>query len=69
MALTATADITHGLTTNTPINWQADVTAIIGGVGLLFAKDHDVTGGTQIQPTPAKVLVAQSIESQDAGVR
>ncbi len=30
---------------------MVDVTAIVSGVGLMFAKDHNVTGGTTVQPS------------------
>lgn len=47
--LTGIAGILHSLATGTPVNWQVDIAAIVAGFGLLFAKDHDVTGGTKPQ--------------------
>jgi hypothetical protein len=47
---TAIGDITHSISTHTPINWNVDVPAIIGGVGLIAAKDgstHSTT--TEVQ--------------------
>lgn len=54
MILTALGDVTHSLSTNTPINWNVDVGAIVGGIGLVFAKDAST------QPTVAEVQVATS---------
>ena len=38
------ADICNGLYHNTLPNWSVDFAAITGGIGLLFAKDSNVTG-------------------------
>lgn len=45
---TALVDIISNYTTGTPekINWTVDIPVIITGLGLLFAKDSNVTGGT-----------------------
>lgn len=69
MILGALSDIVHGLSASVAINWQADITAIIGGIGLLCAKDSNVTGGTVMQPTPAPVLVQEAAENARAGVK
>jgi hypothetical protein len=69
MVLAPLSDIVHGLTTNgATIQWQLDVTGIIGGVGLLFAKDGNVTGGSVMQPTPPATLIAKANEQTDAGL-
>lgn len=69
MVLTGLTDIVHGFSTDaSTIKWEMDIGLIIGGLGLLFAKDHDVTGGTKIQATSPEVLVNQLIEEQDAGI-
>lgn len=43
------------------------ITSILGGVGLLFAKDKNVTGGTVINPTNDSSVVATSTKV-DKGV-
>ena len=43
MILTALGDIAHALSTGQMPNLQVDVAAITGGVGLVFAKDHNVS--------------------------
>lgn len=37
--LTAGADILHSVSTGQAINWNVDLPAILGGIGLLTAKD------------------------------
>lgn len=37
--LTAGGDIIHSISTGTPVNWNVDIPAIIGGIGLIAAKD------------------------------
>lgn len=70
MILAGLGDIVHGLSTDpASIKWQGDITAVIGGLGLMFAKDGNVTGGTVMQPTPPATLVAQVAEKKDAGVQ
>ena len=49
MIFSALSDILHGLTAGTPINWQIALTALAGGIGLLTAKDANVTGGSKQQ--------------------
>lgn len=50
MIFTVLADVLHGLTTQgANINWQVDFTALVTGIGLLAAKDSNVTGGTKAQ--------------------
>lgn len=66
--LAALADISHGLAAGVPINWQADITGLIAGAGLLFAKDGNVTGGTKMQASSPEVLAEKSIENKNAGV-
>lgn len=69
MVLTGLADIVRGLTSDvSAIHWEADIVAITGGLGLLFAKDGNVTGGSVVQPTPVETLVQKAVEKADAGV-
>lgn len=35
----AIGDITHSITAHQPVNWNVDVPALCGGIGLLLAKD------------------------------
>jgi hypothetical protein len=44
--LTALIDIATGLINGTVVNWTVDIAAITTGMGLIFAKDANVTGGT-----------------------
>jgi hypothetical protein len=46
--LTALGDIVHSLSTGTPVNYNVDIPAIIGGIGLIAAKDSS-TSSTQAQ--------------------
>jgi hypothetical protein len=70
LIMAALADLFHGFATDpSKIMWQADITGIFGGIGLLCAKDGNVTGGTVIQPTPPDVLKAKEEENVEAGVR
>jgi hypothetical protein len=56
--LTAVADIVHGISSGSPVNWNVDVTAILAGLGLLFAKDAS-TNSTQAQVNAATTAEAQ----------
>jgi hypothetical protein len=47
---------------NNPIDPSVSLTMIMSGIGLMFAKDFNVTGGTVAQPTPPSVAA-------DAGVQ
>lgn len=64
--LGALAEIAHAYATNTlaAVNWQVTFASFCGGIGLLFAKQHNVTGGAVMQETPAPVLVAKVAEQQ-----
>lgn len=42
---------------NAPVDPLTAIGMITGGVGLAFAKDGNVTGGTVAQPTPRAVVV------------
>jgi hypothetical protein len=44
--ITAIIGVVTGLLNNTPVDWNATITAIMAGIGLVFAKDSNVTGGT-----------------------
>lgn len=67
MVLAGVGDIVHGLTTDVrTIKWESDIVAISGGLGLLFAKDHNVTGGTAIQPSSVQVINEKLVEQADA---
>lgn len=44
--LSAVFDVVMKLINGTPIDWNMAATAILAGIGLLTAKDHNVTGGT-----------------------
>jgi hypothetical protein len=48
---TALWDVVYNLAMSTPdkINWNVDIPIILAGIGLLFAKDSNVTGGTTVQ--------------------
>jgi hypothetical protein len=67
--LGALGDILHGLSTGTAINWGADIPIIITAIGLIFAKDHDVSGTTSgcnakdTKPSTGARGVGQSISS------
>lgn len=65
MVLTAVSNIIHGMTLDwTMINWQVDLVALIGGLGLIFSKQHNVTGGAVLQPTPTITLIEKAAEQQ-----
>lgn len=34
------------------VTWDVAGPSIVGGLGLIFAKDSDVTGGTRTRPAP-----------------
>ena len=36
-----------GVINNTPVDWTATVSAIMAGIGLIFAKDYNATGGVK----------------------
>jgi len=36
----ALGDIAHSVSTKQPVNWNVDIPAIIGGIGLIAAKDN-----------------------------
>lgn len=61
--MSAVADIIHSLSAGAPVNWSADVPAIIAGVGLLFAKDSS-TSSTQAQVNTATAKAADSKETK-----
>lgn len=65
--LTALADVAHSIGTGTAINWNVDIPAIIGGIGLLTAKDADVHS-TQAQ-TQAATAVATGQPDASAMVK
>jgi hypothetical protein len=45
--LSAIIGAVQGLISGTPVDWQAVITAIIAGIGLIAAKDSNVTGGAK----------------------
>ena len=57
--LAAITDIIHSLSTGMPVNWNADIPAIIAGVGLLVAKDSTVhSTALQVQVSTEKAVMA-----------
>ncbi|MBV6342777.1 hypothetical protein [Candidatus Magnetobacterium casense] len=44
--ITALISAATGIINGTPVDWTAIITAIMAGVGLIAAKDSNVTGGT-----------------------
>lgn len=52
MILTALAHIAHDYGAGCPINFVVDVPMLLGGLGLLAAKDSNVTGGTKSENNP-----------------
>jgi hypothetical protein len=48
-------------------NIMAGVTAILGGIGLIFSKDADVTGGTKLNHKNDASVVKQSA-AHDKGI-
>jgi hypothetical protein len=44
--LTGAAGVVHSISAGDFSNIQASIAAIIAGIGLLAAKDHNVTGGS-----------------------
>ena len=58
--LTAVTDIIHSLTNSQPINWNVDIPAIVGGIGLVFAKDAST------HSTPAEVQQAGAVAAVEA---
>lgn len=53
LILTALADVLTQVSTGNwdPTRAMADFTSLTGGIGLIFAKDGNVTGGTVKQPS------------------
>lgn len=47
--LTAAGGLAHDISIGDYSRVPLYVTALLGGIGLLFAKDHNVTGGTTQQ--------------------
>jgi hypothetical protein len=45
--LSALIGAAQGFIAGTPVDWTATITAIMAGVGLIAAKDSNVTGGTK----------------------
>ena len=56
----ALGDITHSISTQTPINWNVDIPAIIGGIGLIAAKDG-TTHSTEAQVKVATIEAPPSL--------
>jgi hypothetical protein len=46
-ALVAVIGAVVGLLNGTPVDWTAVIAAVMAGIGLLKAKDSDVTGGSR----------------------
>lgn len=44
--VTALASAVTNVLQNHPVDWTAVMTAVMAGVGLISAKDNNVTGGT-----------------------
>ena len=44
--LSALLNAVQNMLTGAPVDWTATVAAITAGIGLIMAKDHNVTGGT-----------------------
>jgi hypothetical protein len=55
----ALADIAHSLSAGTPVNWNVDIPAIFGGIGLIAAKDS-TTHSTVAQVETATVAAKAS---------
>jgi hypothetical protein len=57
---TALGDITHSISTHTPINWNIDIPAIIAGIGLITAKDSTTHSTVaQVETSTAQVAAAK----------
>jgi hypothetical protein len=63
--LTALADVAHSLSTGAPINWSADLPAIVGGVGLLLAKD----GSTHSTEAEVETSTAKTIATANSATK
>jgi hypothetical protein len=70
MILTALGDVAHALSTGTAINWGVDVSAIIGGIGLIAAKDS-TTHSTiaQVQASTAVTTAMTPAQAEQAKVQ
>lgn len=66
--LTSIAALLHAIQTHDYINLAAIIGGLSAGIGLLFAKDKNVTGGTTIQPTSQEVAVEKAVETKVAVV-
>lgn len=62
--LTSIGALINAIQTGDYSNLSTIIAGIAGGIGLLFAKDKNVTGGTTIQATSPEVAVAKSIETR-----
>lgn len=71
MILSAVGDIAHSVGAGTHISWHADLMSIAMGLGLLAAKDSNVTGGTKAQDgaTPNTPTPTSSSPSNFPGTR
>ena len=47
--ITAIVGATTGVVNNTPVDWTSIIAAVMARVGLITAKDANVTGGTKQQ--------------------
>jgi len=36
-----------GVINGTPVDWTVTISAVMAGIGLIFAKDYNVTGGVK----------------------
>lgn len=50
--ITALVGIVQAIVNNQPIQWETTIAAIVSGVGLISAKDFNVTNA--VEPGPAK---------------
>jgi len=56
--LTALIDVIHSTASGTPVNWNVDIPAFIGGVGLIAAKDsttHSTEAQVQVATVEAQI--------------
>ncbi len=63
MIFAGIAEILTGMSGDGNVNWQLVLTSIIGGIGLVSAKDGNVTGGTVMQASSTQVLVEKAEET------
>jgi hypothetical protein len=47
------------------VNYGVLLTGIVTGIGLLFAKDSNVTGGSVLQPSTPQVTAEQTAETKN----